>query len=60
MCVGPVVIESVMTLITSVSWNHNGSLVAFTGHQRLPEGKEICVVQFYNCDGQVNTDTHVE
>lgn len=49
----PVVIESVMTLITSVSWNHNGSLVAFTGHQRLPEGKEICVVQFYNCDRQL-------
>ena len=50
---GPVLLETYMSTVTSVQWNHTGSIIAFAGTQRFQDGKELCAVQFYNALGEV-------
>ena len=50
---GPVLLETYMSTVTSVQWNHTGSIIAFAGTQKFQDGKELCAVQFYNALGEV-------
>ena len=50
---GPVLLETYMSTVSSVQWNHSGSIIAFAGSQKFQDGKELCAVQFYNAFGQV-------
>ena len=50
----PVLLETNMSSVTCVQWNHTGAIIAFAGSQRFQDGKELCAVQFYNAFGQVS------
>ena len=50
----PILVETNMTKVTCVRWNHCGSILAFAGAQRFQDGKELSCVQFYNTFGQVS------
>ena len=50
----PILLDTSMSVVTTVQWNPTGSIIAFGGTQRFQDGKELCAVQFYNAFGQVN------
>ncbi len=54
----PILLQTHMA-VTCVQWNHNGSLLAFGGMQKVQDAKELCSIQFYSAFGQVRTGSIV-
>ncbi|CAG0879889.1 unnamed protein product [Darwinula stevensoni] len=47
----PILVDVGMTAV-GIQWNHNGSIIAVVGMQKLPEEKECNMVQFYTPFGE--------
>ena len=54
----PILLQTHMT-VTCVQWNHNGTLLAFGGMQKVQDTKELCCIQFYTALGQVSVQSQV-